>query len=387
MLNHKKRLAAAGVALAALVGAAVAGSGAATAATAKRPFVIGYVSTTEGPLALPGAMAGQRAAVAYLNANRGINGHKIVVIECGIDGSPERNQKCANEFANNRSIQMVIVGRNVNSGPFFTALAPSRIPVVQIAGDDPGSFRNANTVDYVGGTPNLAIGLAEMANASKPSTVAFFGLEGSPPLPNYFMARYKGDKSKVNIVTIPAGATDMLPYAIKAGAQSADLVVVGFSGICNSMAKTLAQLGVPGTKVLGVSTCLTPANFAAAPGLFEGWRTAYFVDDPTLGKGVTKGLDVFLDNYPKYSGGVPAGAYTTNAWSAFVTTRDALKFASDKTLYDRKALFQRLYAFKGPVPLGQPRIKCGGYPTVGSTFCTLGSMKVQVKNDKVVRIG
>lgn len=385
MLNHKRRLVAAGVALGALTGAILAGTGSANAAP--RPFLIGYVSTTEGSLALPGAMAGQRAAVAYVNANGGINGHRVVVAECGIDGSPERNQTCANAFANNKDIQMVIVGRNVNSGPFFTALAPSGIPVVQIAGDDPGSFKNANTVDYVGGTPNLAIGLAEMANAAKPSTVAFFALDGSPALPNYFMARYKGDKSKVNIVQVPAGATDMLPYAVKGGAQTADLVVVGYSGICNSMAKTLAQLGVPGTKVLGVSSCLTAANFAAAPGRFDGWRTAYFVDDALLGKGVTPSLDVFIDNYPKYSNGVAAGAYTNNAWSAVVATRDALKGAPDKTLYNRKELFKKLYAFRGPVPLGQKSIKCGAYPTVGQTFCTLGSMKVQVNSNRVVKIG
>lgn len=385
MITHKHRLVAAGTALAlGAVAWATAGSGSASAAP-KSPFRVGFVSTTEGASASPGAMSGERAAVSYLNAHGGLNGHPIQVVECGTDGSQERNQACAQAFANDKSLQMVITGLMVTAGSFFSTMTPTGIPIVQMSGDDPGTYNAVNTVDYVGASPNIAVGFGEMATAAKPSSITYLAYGGGPGLPvfNMFMARYKGDHSKVTKIDIPPTATDVLPYLVSGNVKGAGLVIDATIQ-CVPVAKALNQLGVEGTKVLVIPSCLNQANLGVAPGLFDGWRTALYVLDPLLGPGKSKSLDTFLTEYPKYGGTTPVPARATAAWAAFLSTAAALRGAPDSVLYNRKALFPKLYAFTGPVPLGQQQIKCGSIRSVGSTFCTLGATKVQINTNKMV---
>ena len=97
-------------------GAATTAAGAATtgggAATTGGPAVdltgqtikIG-VANNEGPaLSLPEFRHGVEVAVDYVNANGGINGAEIEIVECINDGSPEGSVNCANQFVDEGAV-------------------------------------------------------------------------------------------------------------------------------------------------------------------------------------------------------------------------------------------------------------------------------------------
>lgn len=392
MLKFSTRLAAAGAA-AALAAASVVGAGTAAAAPGsspaapanKSPFRIGFANASEGAIAFPGMLSGAQAAVKYVNSLGGINGHPIVLVTCNVDATPEKNQACGQQFANNKTLNMVMMGFSLQGGPFYEAVKPSGYPVLQSVAAWPSDYNAPNATTYYGGSPAVNIGQAEIANALKPNTIAFITLEGSAGTSsyNYFMARYKGNKANVKRVDIPATATDALPYLVQSGAQSADLLVQTQPN-CVPVAKAAKQLHIPGTKVVAIGSCLNSTNLANNPGLFEGWRTPLYVLDPLMGMGQNAALNTFLTQYPRNGGTSPVPTFAPHAWGTVLSLQAALKGTPDSTLTNKKLLQAKIRAFRGPVPLGAPSIKCGSMPSVGNVFCTTWSAKVQIVNGKMV---
>ena len=63
------------------------------------------MANNEGPaLSLPEFRHGVEVAVDYVNANGGINGAEIEIIECINDGSPEGSVNCANQFVDEGAV-------------------------------------------------------------------------------------------------------------------------------------------------------------------------------------------------------------------------------------------------------------------------------------------
>ena len=90
-------------------GAATTGGGAATTGGSDvdltgQTIKLG-VANNEGPaLSLPEFRHGVEVAVDYVNANGGINGAEIEIIECINDGSPEGSVNCANQFVDEGAV-------------------------------------------------------------------------------------------------------------------------------------------------------------------------------------------------------------------------------------------------------------------------------------------
>lgn len=392
MLKHKTRLAAACTAVA-LAAGTLAAAGSASAAPeqvrAKSAFVIGWSSADSGSIAFPAMADAAQAAMQYINTRGGINGHPLVIAFCGVDASPEKNQACGQQFANDKRLSAVVAGWSLAFGPFYQALTPIGMPIYQAVPVYPADYAAPNSVSYVGGGIAPPVGIAEMANTMKTKTVAFLGVDGPSVATTfgYFMARYKGPKDGVKNVVVPTTATDAIPYLTQAGATTADAVVFSMPN-CLPFARAAAQLKIPATKILAIGSCLNATNLASNPVMFEGYRAPYYVQDPLFGFGFSKELDTFLKEYPKYAKlpTSPIGTFATQAWSAILSLQTALRGAPDSVLYNKKALISKLRAFKGPVTLASPGpIKCGSIQ--GSPdLCTLYTVKAQVQGGKLKRI-
>jgi hypothetical protein len=306
-----------------------------------------------------------------------------------VDNGPEKNQACGQQFANNPSIQMVVTGYGLTFGPLYAELARVAMPTLQSVALYPADYAATNAVTYLGGGITAAVGSAENANAMKAQTVALLQADGpsAQSTVNYFNARFNGPDSGVTQVVFPTGTTDAVPYLTKAGALTANAVVLQMAG-CLPFIKAAAQLAIPHTKITSISSCVSGTNIAGNPVNFEGVRAAYYVWDPLFGYGANKGLDTFLTEYPKYAkiSTTPIATLAPQAWSAFLSLQAALKGAPDSTLTNKKALFAKLYGFTGPVVMGAPKIKCGSLKQVGPGMCTLWSVKGQVVGGKLKQI-
>lgn len=393
MLKHKTRLAAVGATVAivagslASAGTAIAAPDSVATAVAKAPFIVGFANSTSGPNVFPGMDDAAQAAVQYINRTGGINGHPLQIVPCGVDNGPEKNQACGQQFANNPAIRMVVTGYGLSFGPLYAALAQVAMPTLESVALYPADYAAPNAVTYLGGGIVPAVGNAELANASKARTVAFLQADGpsAGSTINYFNARFNGPDA--TSVVFPTGTADAIPYLTKAGALTADITVLQMAG-CLPFVKAAAQLAIPHTKILSISSCLSAANVAANPVNFEGYRAPYYVWDPLFGFGQNKDLDTFMTEYPKYAKipTTPIATLSAQAWSAFLSLRAALKGAPDTTLNNKKALFAKLYGFRGPVNMGAPTIKCGSLKQVGPAMCTLWSVKGQVVGGKLRKV-
>ena len=90
---------------------------------------IGYANN-EGPsFSLPEFRIGGEVAIDYINANGGINGAKIEIVDCIDDGSPEGSVNCANKFVD-ANVAMYYAGIDIGADAALPILAGAGIPYV-----------------------------------------------------------------------------------------------------------------------------------------------------------------------------------------------------------------------------------------------------------------
>jgi ABC-type branched-subunit amino acid transport system substrate-binding protein len=377
-----------------MVALTVAGVSNAAPAAPKKPFIIGFANTNAGVTAFPGMTQAAIAAAGYINSTGGINGHPIQLVQCNVVETPEGNQACGQQFANDSTLQMVVVGRASGSGPFWDSLAPSKLPSLESYSSATTDYSAPNATSYLGGTPGTSVGQAELANkirgtaSSAPVTIFVQDSATGVAQFNYFMARYTGDKSQVTRVNVPAAATDALPYMVKGNVTSASVIVYAIAN-CVAFAKTARQLGLRGNISITSSSCLSPTNLANNPGLFDGWQSPSYAINPTISSGLTSvqksDMATFLTQFAKYGGSTaPVPTFAELTWATMMGMQKALLGKPDSVLYNRTLLKGAIRAFRGPVPLAQPQIKCGGYLQVSSALCTLATLKQQVNTNQLV---
>ena len=110
------------------------------------PVKIGLIAQDEELVAFPEVRAAAEAYVAFFNAEQGgLDGHPIELVVCGAGDTPESHVSCAQEFANDDDIHIV-----VNSG--FVGNSAASVPVLVDAGKATMGLGN-DFVDYL--TPGL----------------------------------------------------------------------------------------------------------------------------------------------------------------------------------------------------------------------------------------
>ncbi len=131
---------------------------------------------------------------------------------------------------------------------------------------------------------------------------------------------------------------------------------------CVNMAKALAQLRLT-QKVLTNPLCLDPRVAQGLGGDYPKWTWAIA---SSLGFDLTdKGVPPFLRVFRKYG---PKPTITPDPWTpvAFGQTLTLIKWLN-KIGYRNispAAINKQAKAFRGPVPLGAPTVKCGKYKAI-----------------------
>jgi branched-chain amino acid transport system substrate-binding protein len=340
---------------------------------------IGWANLETGTPSFPDATDGALAAVEYINTELGgINGHPVELVVCGVDTTPETNQTCGQQFANDDDMALVTLGLDVNAGPLYAALGGK--PLVGAVPLTPADFDVENGVFYYGGSPALQVGAAEFVQTLDGiSTVVYFHEDNATgqAQAELFASQFEG--TDVEVTVLPIAATgDVLAPITQAGATTADLVLVAVAA-CLPVAEALQTLGAEG-QLMTYSSCVNAQNLQERPDLFEGWYVASFAKLLTVAEGSDADTDLFRSTYPTYSpkGATTPGLFSEKGWGLLVSVHDALDGLSDEELASPESIVEAAAAFPGPVSMGTPTIECPGpegYPSV----CAFESVQYQIE--------
>jgi ABC-type branched-subunit amino acid transport system substrate-binding protein len=187
---------------------------------------IGLIVPTDTPSTnQPGAVGGAKAAVAAVNAEGGINGHKVGVLYCNDKGDPNESTKCARQMVS-KKVVAVIGGSALNDKLIAPILGKSGIPMV--GWDAYFTYGAPNAYLYSGGSffsnqwstayaihAGLKLSLVWSDNATGAGLRTI--LEG--------VAKQAGGKF-VNEVAVPPTASDFGAYVAAAQKNGANAVMV-----------------------------------------------------------------------------------------------------------------------------------------------------------------
>jgi branched-chain amino acid transport system substrate-binding protein len=353
------------------------------------PFRIGFANMDEGQIPQPGMSDGAQAAAAYANEYlNGINGRPIEIVTCSAEMTNESNQACGQQFANDDTLNMAMMGITLNGGPYYEALAAAGLPVVGLAPVTPADYvAPDNVVWYYSGGAGTYIGLAQIAQFLEAKSIAFLQLDspggqaGLTDLQNML----EGTDIDLRSVPVAADATDMITPLTAVDAANADLVIVGVPN-CLPAAEALQTLGISGA-VASIGSCFSVENVVNNADLFEGWYVPMYSRQPLEGAGHNDELDLFLDEYPNYAN-LPTdeiAVQATTGWGGVLTVQRALSAADPAALDDPDALNTVLHDFTGPVVMGPESVQCPGeepYPSV----CTLDNIFYQAQGGALVEV-
>jgi branched-chain amino acid transport system substrate-binding protein len=329
------------------------------------PIKIGYVNQEGGAIVIgKTADNGVDAAVRFVNAYAGgIGGHPVVLVKCFIASSEEEGQKCGQRFANDRKIVAVVTGAvAIGTESLYSAIARSKPVIVGVA---------VNPVDTV--QPNAAILygdsryiLAPYATFArdvlkvKSAALVFPEAAGLDAAAAGQTTAFQAAGISIKKVSYPANTADLSLPLVAAGAQSADLVMPVINpNECGKFQKAIQSLGISEQKVLASPICLTPTTIQEL-GDFPKWIYA-IASSLSIDR-----TDPAVPPYQAILKRVGQGKLIGDPWTnvGFGEVLTLVKFlnALGPTKITTAGIIRQMKAFKGPMVLGSPSIRCGKYP-------------------------
>jgi hypothetical protein len=230
----------------------------------------------------------------------------------------------------------------------------------------PSDFAATHAYWYYGGAVAAQVGGADWAKSFKPKSVVYFytDVAAGTAQAAQFSAVFKGTKVKVTTEAIPATSADVLPQVIQSGAATASVVYVSVAD-CLSIAQALQTVGFKGVKG-SPDSCTSPSEIATNASVFNNWYTISIADSLDLTKN-SPAAKLFLAQYAKDQGSSTPGNFAEEGWGLVLSMRAALSHSSWAKVDSSAGAAAAFKGFKGPVTLGDAKIKCPGaapYPNV-----------------------
>jgi branched-chain amino acid transport system substrate-binding protein len=335
------------------------------------PVKIGMINMDEGTPSYPDVSIGVDAAAELINAELGgIQGRPVEIVHCNVGVDQASNQKCAQQFANDDDISVVINGYVFASGFIFPILDAAELPVLLQTPLTSPDFMATNAYGYAGGNAGGTVGTAAFAakflDAKKITVLgadndalrsAVKAIEGLPSI----------EGVEVSTTYIPDTAADVTADIQASGAADADAVLALINAPqCVQVAQTLKDLDVS-APVISTTTCAVPSTLAQSPELFEGWHVVGSGLPPLLSEGASAELDYFRETFPEYGSKDKTESFL--ALGGFGAMLAAWDIGNDlPEALTRTDWSTGLKGFTGPYFGGQDEFSCPGphYPAVCS---------------------
>jgi branched-chain amino acid transport system substrate-binding protein len=331
------------------------------------PVVIGWVNQQGGqdeigPLATPAA----QVAVKLTNDSLGgIHGHPLVMKTCFIRNAEEEGTRCGRLMANDKRISVVLIGGiGVGNQSLYAALGGKK-PVVgglDVSSADEQYKPGFGLFGSAGSVLKPYATFAKDTLKAKRAVVVYPQIAGIAESAAGLVNAMEKVGIDVKQVGYDPTTTDLVGPLTAAGAQSADVLVLhDVASGCVNLAKALTQLRL-NKKVLTNPLCLDPRVAEALGGDYPKWTWAIA---SSLGFDLTdRSVPPFLAVFTKYG----QGRITADPWTpvAFGQTLTVVKWlnAIGPDRITPQAIVKQAKAFRGPVPLGAPSVRCGKDPNL-----------------------
>jgi branched-chain amino acid transport system substrate-binding protein len=331
------------------------------------PVVIGIVNTQGGQVLVgPNWTKGAELAAKYVNTYLGgVQGHPLVLSECFTTSAEEDGTKCGQKFANDKRISVVLLGAVAVGNQSLYAALGGKKPIVSGVALLPVDATQKNGFALFG-TNDSVLGpwgtFAKTKLHAKTAAVIYPQVPGIDVGAKVEKTSLEDAGISTKLVGFDPNATDLTGPLTAAGAQTADIVVPqSNAGGCVNVAKTLQQLGVPGSKIVSNPLCLSGQVAAGLGGDLAPW--VYGIASTLAGDKSDKAAVPYNKAMKQLGQSALAGdAWVIVSWGQVLTTVKMMNQIGVSKLTAAK-FTTTIRAFKGPQALGAPSLHCGKYPT------------------------
>ena len=331
------------------------------------PVVIGAINTQGGQVLVgPNWTTGAELATKYVNTFLGgIQGHPLVLSECFTTSAEEDGTKCGQKFANNKRISVIDFGAvAVGNQSFYAALGGKKpivsgVALLPVDATQKNEFALFGTNDSVLG-PWGTFGKTYLH--AKTAAVVYPQVPGIDEGAKVEKTSLEAAGITTKLVGFDPNATDLTGPLTAAGAQTADMVVPQSNAAgCVNVAKTLQQLGVPGSKIVSNPLCLSGQVAAGLGGDLAPW--VYGIASSLAGDKSDPAVIPYNRAMKALNhASLAQDAWVIVAWGQILTTVKELNAVGVSRITPGR-MTVALRGFKGPQALGAPSLQCGKYKT------------------------
>ena len=348
----------------------------------KAPVKIGLIAQDEELLAFPEVRSVSQAFIDYFNAELdGAEGHPIELDVCGAGDAPESHVACAQQFANDDSINLVISGGFLgNSAAAGEVLVGEGVPYVTLGNDfidylTPGQF----TFDP--GLPGLAQVFFVFMGQTRGDVSATLFIADDPAFAPFIPALEAiaaANGVEINEV-VPLGFEPDLTGPVSAANTDNDgwLFVLADGAQCTASASAVATVGYEGN-LYANDLCM--GEDVIASGALDGWAGPVVSSAPTIDGGedvdlIIRVIDEYGDSDSQRAG--LGGWALANMYIA----RDIL-IAAGLDEATRESVMAALSSYSSDSIPGYPAVACPG-PSAWVGACNQSPLMVTVADGQL----
>lgn len=359
--------------------ATACGSGESAADMPGDPIRIGLISQEEELIAFPEISIAAETAVSYVNAElSGVEGTPIAVDVCTVGDTPESVIACAQEFANDDGVRIVLMG-TVNAAAGNDTLVGVGKPVLTLVSD----MRDITTPGvwaFDPGSPVLAAGLLEFSANELGATT--FGLLGADdpstaevlvPLLDA-LAEPLGLTRAGDPITVPLEGDPAGPVKLAADNAADVLLAVVDASQCVPIADAADSLGLSIPKI-AADTCMTSEVISS--GSLDGWYGISVCEAPIAPDRRTDGT--FSHIVRTYGDGDPRLDSSFGCWAVanVIVAAEVLAEAGGAGATN-DSIAQALDAYSSDSLPAYPPVSCPGpAPFLGACLRTATIVRVE----------
>lgn len=351
------------------------------------PVVVGMINMDEGTPSYPDVSIGVDAAAELVNAELGgIHGRPVEVEHCNVGVDQASNQECAQRFANDDDVSVVVNGYVFGSGFGFPILDAANVPVLVQSPLTNPDFEATNAYGYQGGNVGGTVGVAAFpAKFLDAESIVMLGADNDAVRSAVEQIEDLPAMEGVELSTtyIPDTAADVTSDVQVSGAADADAVLALVNAPqCLQVAQTLRDLQIE-APVISTMVCAVPATLDEGPELFEDWYVVGSLVPPLLADGASDELDWFRETFPSYGPADKVSSFhASGGFGAMLALWSAGNEAPESLTRDDWS--SALAGFTGPLFGGARELSCPGeyYPAV----CSNDVRAFQLDSDSVMTL-
>jgi branched-chain amino acid transport system substrate-binding protein len=331
----------------------------------KSKIYVGWVNQQGGQVVIGGlATAGADLAVKYVNDQLGgIGGHPVVLVKCFVKSNEEEGTTCGQKLVNDKRVSVIATGAVATGAQSLFATIRGAKPVVTGVAVTPVDGAQRNAIVLFGDASHILLPFGTYAKnvlKAKTAAVVYPQATGITEAALVIAAGLKKAGIDVKTVGYTQGQTDLTAPLTAAGATTADFVApYGSAADCANQAKALQQLGITDSrKIMTAPLCLSP-QVSDALGDFPIWT--YAIASSLYGDPTDKGMPAYNAVIKRYKAekNAPDPWHIVAFGQLLTTVRFLNEVGADKITPAR--VLARAKAFKGPLALGSPQLRCGKY--------------------------